>query len=42
MEPLSMPKVRAQLHQQFQTEQVVTLGQATCSVSLQHLPKADT
>lgn len=32
MEPLSMSKGRAQLNQQFKTEQVVTLGQATCSV----------
>lgn len=32
MEPLSVSKRRALLHQQPKTEQVVTLGQATCSV----------
>lgn len=42
MEPLSMSKGRALLHQQFKTEQVVTLAQAPCSLSLQQLPKADT
>lgn len=32
MEPLSVSKRRALLHQQFTTEQMVTLGQATHSV----------